>query len=124
MRIGILTYHACYNYGANLQAYALQQVLLNLGHECKIIDYQNQKLKEVNSVLNFHIDNKFDIAFLIYNLFHFISMKKRKNKFESFINQNFQLSSHCRTDKEVVMECENYDVVICGSDQIWNTNPF
>lgn len=27
MKVGILTYHACYNYGACLQAYALQQVI-------------------------------------------------------------------------------------------------
>ena len=71
MKIGILTYHACYNYGANLQAFALQQTLLHLGHDCEIIDYRNKDLQAVNKVLNFNIKYKTDIAFLIFNFLHF-----------------------------------------------------
>ena len=41
MKIGILTYHACYNYGACLQAYALQQSIKRRYAECDIIDYQS-----------------------------------------------------------------------------------
>ena len=40
MNIAILTYHACYNYGACLQAYALQQTIKKKYANCKIIDYQ------------------------------------------------------------------------------------
>ena len=32
MNIGILTFHYCNNYGAVLQAFALQQYLKQLGH--------------------------------------------------------------------------------------------
>lgn len=40
MRIKTITCHDVYNYGAALQAYALQQYLLSKGHEVEIIDYK------------------------------------------------------------------------------------
>ena len=40
MKINTLTTYDVYNYGASLQAYALQQYLTNLGHEVEIINYQ------------------------------------------------------------------------------------
>lgn len=40
MRIGILTFHRAHNYGAVLQAFALQSLLTDLGHEVEIIDYR------------------------------------------------------------------------------------
>ena len=40
MKINTLTTYDVYNYGASLQAYALQQYLLNLGHQVEIINYQ------------------------------------------------------------------------------------
>lgn len=39
MKIKTITCHDVYNYGASLQAYALQQYLTELGHEVQIIDY-------------------------------------------------------------------------------------
>ena len=38
--IGILTFHRATNYGALLQAYALQKVIENMGHDVKIVDYR------------------------------------------------------------------------------------
>ena len=40
MNIKILTCHDVYNYGATLQAYALQTFLEKNGYEVKIIDYK------------------------------------------------------------------------------------
>ena len=47
MKIGILTFHRAHNYGAVLQAYALQEVLKNCGHDVEIIDYKNPYLLNV-----------------------------------------------------------------------------
>lgn len=38
LRLGILTYHACINYGAVLQALALQQTLRGLGYDVQVLD--------------------------------------------------------------------------------------
>ena len=39
-KIGIITYHYAYNYGALLQAYALQTKLDMLGYEAEIINFR------------------------------------------------------------------------------------
>ena len=38
-RIGIITIQKCNNYGADLQAFALQKAVQHLGHDCENIDY-------------------------------------------------------------------------------------
>ena len=42
---GILTFHNAYNYGAVLQAYALQSFLEFQGHNVEIIDYRNESVE-------------------------------------------------------------------------------
>ncbi|MFR3431455.1 MAG: hypothetical protein ACLTTH_15850 [Holdemanella porci] len=39
MVINVITRHAPTNYGSLLQAIATQRVIMNLGHECRIINY-------------------------------------------------------------------------------------
>ena len=39
MKIGIITIQKCNNFGADLQAFALQKKLLLLGYEAENIDY-------------------------------------------------------------------------------------
>ena len=46
MKIATLTFHDTRNYGALLQTYALQKTIEGLGHDCKIINYENETLKK------------------------------------------------------------------------------
>ena len=39
-KVGILTFHMAHNYGAMLQAYALETAIRNLGYQCEVIDYR------------------------------------------------------------------------------------
>ena len=49
MRVGIITlFHNNYNYGAYLQAYALQKAIESLGYEVKIIDYDRLLDRKLN----------------------------------------------------------------------------
>lgn len=45
MRICILTFHRAQNYGAVLQAYALQNKIEELGYTCDILDYRCEKIE-------------------------------------------------------------------------------
>ncbi|MDP1553169.1 MAG: hypothetical protein Q8M06_09165, partial [Methanobacteriaceae archaeon] len=47
MKAGILTLNSAHNFGASLQAYALQKTLENLGFETKIINYRYKKIDYV-----------------------------------------------------------------------------
>ena len=41
--VGVMTFLHNDNYGSSLQAYALQQAIREMGHECEHIDYQPDK---------------------------------------------------------------------------------
>ena len=116
MKVGILTFHNAINYGAVLQAYALQQTVSTLGAECEIIDYscpavekqyRRKKMSEcaswkvyVNDILSLH------------------RLDKKKEAFLRFRQKNLVLSDRVETVSEALPE--KYDAVIVGSDQIFN----
>ena len=95
-RIGILTFHNTVNYGAVLQAYALQKTIENLGYEVSIIDYRNPAVtaRETFSVPKLSkliVDPRSYFGEMnAYHAFHY-----RKNKFEHFIDkENLGLVSY------------------------------
>ena len=45
--VGILTFHASHNYGSMLQAYALQQTVLDMGYKCEIINFRPERQKQM-----------------------------------------------------------------------------
>lgn len=47
IKTGTVTFHASHNYGAVLQAYALQRYLLSLGYKNEIINLRTKTLKEI-----------------------------------------------------------------------------
>ena len=57
MKIAILTFHWATNYGAVLQAYALQQYLIMQGNDVEIINYFPSKYKKnyINALKTKHI---------------------------------------------------------------------
>jgi hypothetical protein len=114
MKIGILTFHRAHNYGAVLQAYALQEVLKNMGHNVEFIDYRNPFLL---NIYNWFIWRRFitkDMAKAIKELMLVFKRKRRFDKFQHFIQSDLSLSANPYT-------LTSYDVIIVGSDQVWNT---
>lgn len=118
--IGIITFHFAYNFGSNLQAYALKFLLENKGYNVKIInfiyekDFKQYKLFRVNSYLK--RPRSFIIDILCYN-----RNKIRKNNFELFAKKYFNLTQKKYYNYKDMKELNNeFDIFICGSDQIWN----
>lgn len=120
--VGIMTFHASHNNGSMLQAYAFQKVLrdkFNLANE--IIDFSNRNQQRMYSILYFPRTIK-QVARIGLNLLYYQKLKKRYNDFEEFSNKYLVLSSNRIKTSEGLLGCDNrYDVVVCGSDQIWNT---
>lgn len=121
MKIGILTFHRAENFGATLQAYALQTYLEGLGHEVYIIDYRCRAIE-----VNYHILNpsilwsRKNVLVSIKNyLIRFRNLKERiekKQKYHSFWKQNFRLTKPFANQVQDL----GFDAYIAGSDQIWN----
>jgi len=112
MKIGILTFHWAANYGAVLQAYALQKTLENLGNDVQIIDYYPERYKK-------NILYAFKTRHLNVIPQRFLEVKKEK-KIEIFRKKCFNRSKYYKSDDDLKNANLDYDLVICGSDQIWN----
>lgn len=120
MKLAILTYQNALNVGAVLQAYALQQVLTKMGHQCEIIDYRNSYLEETYKTKNImQIKSPKELIKWLLN----VNKEKRKRvKFSEF-NQKYQnFSSTVYTEDNIHESNDKYDAFIVGSDQVWNMN--
>lgn len=121
MKIGIITFHAVYNYGAVLQAYALENALIDMGCEAEIIDFRRKQQADYTSLYS----NRNGIKSIIKNALLLPLHKKRKmraNKFETFFNTRLKLSAARYTEENQLTNCDKiYSTVIAGSDQVWNT---
>lgn len=118
MRIGILTFHSAYNYGAVLQCYALQEYLKSLGHAVYVIDYRNQFVMDVYKSFDlkrFRNRNLYGILSQIYREIKFYKAKKQRGKtFDEFIFNHFNL-----TPISTIVD-NPFDLIVVGSDQVWN----
>lgn len=123
MRIGIITFHASFNYGSMLQAWAMQSWLQKYGHEVKIINYRSVKQKQIYSH-PFAINSLRSILALVYKTLRFgtayWNKRYRWNKFNDFLNSELNISKEYNSVEELITTPLDIEVLICGSDQIWN----
>ena len=121
-----MTYHMAQNYGAVLQAYALQKTIENMGFQCEILDYRLPAIYDWTGIPTI-TDLLREIGFVrgsIRFLWRHINGWYRrvpvaKRKFDSFMRRDLKLSEKTIFDKEKLNETK-YDAVVFGSDQIWN----
>lgn len=119
-KIGILTFHRSINYGSVLQAWALQKVLLKEGYDVEIIDYKPQ---EYDSIYEKTFINAHGIKSKIKSILMLRKYEKlRQNLFKVFREKHLILSQKQYTFVTHEEEYKCYDIIITGSDQIWNTS--
>ena len=112
MKVGIITYHNPLNYGAQLQAYGLQETLRGLGHDPQIINYRGERYESVRIC---------DFLRVRKPSYH-VSLWNEAVKAKAFERNPMPFSLTSRTYEtfselyETPPGCEAY---ICGSDQIW-----
>ena len=121
-KIGIITFHNAHNYGAMLQAYALQQKLLE-NNKVEIIDFRNSYIDKNYKLFRRSRNPVNMIKFFINDLKEYKKNKERYDKFENFIKNNYILTKeHYNSEKELKENAPELDIYITGSDQVWNCN--
>ena len=123
-KVGIITFHNEQNYGAVLQAYALQETIKKLGCESYIINYIEPIEKYWKSIFTEKqkIANiKIWLKIMITNIVYFKKNRKRKKNFYKFINKNIKLYGKYKNERQLKDNAPEFDVYITGSDQVWNT---
>lgn len=123
MKIALLSFHNAYNYGAALQAYALQEAVKQLGVQCEYIDYTNEQRKHSYDMKYQFIkavcDKKVVRAVRVACGSPFIML--RGIKFKKFYRKNLiQTKESYSNVKELKSLNSKYDRFIVGSDQVWN----
>ena len=123
MKIGLVTITELDNFGNRLQNYALQSVLQELGHMVETIP---------NLIVYKKWKNPFyKILLALFGFFKWFVMKNRyvisrlekQARFEKFDSEYICFSSKYSTIDYIPEDLDkDYDALIAGSDQIWNSN--
>jgi hypothetical protein len=118
-RIGILTFQNSDNYGALLQAYALQKTVEKLGAESEIIDYISPNKKDMYGLIKIGkgYSAKNFIASLVKlpkKISLYTSAKKFRKEYLNLTSKKYY--SHADLSENQ----EHWDKFIVGSDQVWN----
>lgn len=108
MKIGLVSYYSR-NYGALLQGYALQEVLRSFGHEVVAINRGFGVYG--NLVWNFR-----------YTIFQRVKKALVNFPFDDFVKNELNMSPPVLSEDELVKLGQGFDVIISGSDQIWNAD--
>lgn len=142
-KIGILTYHFALNCGAVLQCLALKS-FIEKNTDNTIVEVINYQPKYHTNIYR-PIINPFPPAYafvkslpdsrLMYKIYRFsrnvcasiiksknpVNRYRRRREFSKYITKHLELSHLCRTEDELRVYCNDYDLYITGSDQIWNS---
>jgi hypothetical protein len=119
MKIALITIHNVSNYGTVLQAFATKKILSQYG-EVETINYFNPHLfPDTLELIRFKL-SKFGVRLAIRDLLLFKDRYQVVRKFKNFMKSNLNLS-RLVTQRDIQSGViNNFDVYVCGSDQIWN----
>lgn len=127
MKIGLLTYHFSDNYGALFQAFALRRWLQERGAEAEFVNYHPPYVEEGGP-----LDRPWKPslwrknATILYmkqaHLRHrFFGDRRQTAAFDRFRAEHLGVSGpRLRQPEDLRPLMAGYDMLVCGSDQIWN----
>lgn len=110
MKIGIMTFYWVPNYGAVLQAYALQSYLRSVGHEAMMIGYKpyNRDFNLRNFILNRKLPHPVQ----------YVKEWRKDNVFEDFRSRHILCTRRYGNIEELRADPPQLDIYMAGSDQI------
>lgn len=119
---GIITFLHNNNFGSSLQAYALQRIIREMGYDCLHLDYQPDRNEKIRNLLTSGNNMKLILEGIRKRG---VQAEQRGARAKSeaipvFYEKHMQLSPACRNQEELRNQSRNCDLLICGSDQIWN----
>lgn len=135
MKIAIITWFENLNFGTALQAYALQKYIKdNFNAEVSLINYSPNRKDQLHSFkqkthrLTYRILKKIKCCFhdeykrydKLMETTYLKEKKEREALFNSFLFESITLTEPVKNENDFKKLNDNFDLFICGSDQIWN----
>lgn len=130
-KIGLSVCYDTKNFGSQLQVLATVKKIEELGYQTEIIRYKKKmSLKFICQTIprffngyfvRTKINNKKKQKKIAQNLDIYNNVKTRNKRFEKYVIENYKNLSdyYCGWNELVKKTEENYDTVLCGSDQLW-----
>lgn len=120
MKVGIMTWFQYHNYGTALQVTAISKAIEKLGHSPYIINYHTngQIVKKNNEGIiregcircYQRVGNHF---------YQRYELPEREKCFDDFYREYLKFTNPCDVLPQLEKLNNQYDVFICGSDQVW-----
>ncbi len=119
-KVGVVTLFNCYNYGAVLQAYATCKFLEKLGYnDVELVNYENKYESKLKKTIPYIFSGNVKDAIKRTIQFVFFGKNRHLKKgFKEFCNSLKKSTKKYKNTEE--LKKTNYDILISGSDQIWN----
>ncbi len=112
LKIGVLTFHRCINYGSYWQARCLVEGLQSLGHDAVILDHDSRAVNMAEWRCAYQPVLPTAVPKSDQPLY--------REKIEKFFSAFDKLPLSPRFQLHQPNEMDTYDVVVVGSDEVWN----
>ena len=123
--IMIVTFQNAYNHGAMLQCFALQEKIKSFENDVKVLNYDNKIISNIYKIFYVNQNNSFAVKYIkafIHGIVFFNQIRRRNKKFRDFIYNNINTTKLMSANDIKSNKYSNYDMLIVGSDQVWNTD--
>ena len=117
-KTAIITFHRALNYGAVLQAFALEQALAALGVYAEVLDYRCPHIERIYRP--FDTRHCKDRSSKIKKCIQSFWLVKKRRQFNQFTLKRLRVSECCRTKADLQKTASEFEAVITGSDQVFN----
>lgn len=120
--VGVMTFLHNDNYGSALQAYALQRAVRELGHTCEHIDYLPDRNEKLRNLLQSGNSPRLILDGVRKRQVRAeqSGAREKSDAIPAFYSRFMKLSRPCRNASELSAQSREYDILLCGSDQVWN----
>jgi hypothetical protein len=112
VKVGVLTFHRCINYGSYWQARCLVEGLRDMGHDAVLLDHDSADVRraEWRNAFQPALPTRSPRADL-----HLLAAKARR-----FLDAFERLPQSPRFALDRPEEAGDYDAIVVGSDEVWN----
>lgn len=112
-KIALLTLPLDINYGGNLQAFALQQTLIKLGHEVHVLNFKKKEGQPFKKLLS-------NLKRMVF----FREILNTQKLHTQFIRENIHITEKLYTLESLKNYIRDYNIetIVVGSDQVWRKN--
>ncbi len=124
MKIGTMTFFGSHNYGSVLQAYALQQFVVDLFQqhlspcEYRIIGFRSAQQQALYRPPK--ADSPKNLVKRLMYLPYKRKIDRQHDKFERFIAERLSVTEPFSDPAALPERAADFDVLLSGSDQVWN----